>query len=158
MGICPAQVEEERCFVGCVGSDVVGAEGSDVFFDAASIVDSVFPHPLQPVFLVPLPDGRGGRDNRVLVEADALHLLAVQRAVRGLDHADAILVESLIRGPALLLRSEVPLAGHRRRIATIAEQFRDRDLVRGQRVGCAADDDAAQARAWRIAPGHQRST
>src|SRR6185295_9976391 len=86
----------------------------------------------------------------------ALHALAIQGAVGGLQNAHVVLIEPLSSGPADLACTEVPLASDGSGVALALEQLAKRHLTRLEGVRRAPDDDGAEANPLRIASGDER--
>ena len=156
VGVREADVEEERLLRLGLALDELHRRLGDVALDLPAILHGVRPHLLQIAVRFGFPDVRLGRGDGGLGHAGALHAVAIQGAIGGLEDADMVLVEALAGRPALLARAEMPLAGDAGGVALALEQLAQRHFAGLEGIRRAPDDDGAETQPLRIAPGHQR--
>ena len=157
MAVGPADIKEERLIRSGVALDVIHRGAGNITLYLTAVVYRVLPYRFQLSVVIRFVDHRHGFADSGFGNPRPLHVAAVQGAIAGLDHPDTVLVKALSRGPALLLRPQVPFTRHTGGIAAALEHLRQGEFIRLQGIWRAADNDGPQPGANRVASQHERS-
>jgi hypothetical protein len=123
VGVRKADVKEEGRLPLGLAIDVLHRCLGDVALHLPTVLHGVGAHLPQVSARIGFPDAGLGRGDDRFWHPGALHAVAIQGAVGRLDNAYMVLVEALTGWPALLTRSEMPLADDAGGVSLALEQF-----------------------------------